>query len=292
MSASFIAEISSNHNQDSERVHRFIDLAAEIGCSAIKFQLFRIDQLFAPEILSRSEKHRARRLWELPLEWLPMIADHCRQRRIRFGCTPFYLDAVTQLLPYVDYFKIASYELPWHDLLRECAATGKPIMLSTGLADEYEIKQAISVLDEAGCHDLTLFHCKSLYPVSPEACNLAAIASLRRILALHPGIASQSLGWSDHSVQDSVIYRAVHCWGVDTVEFHLDLDGKGTEFALGHCWIPQRIKKVIADIRAGENADGDGQLGPSVMEVEERLWRADPVDGLRPVTVLRHRSRD
>ena len=71
----FVAEVSSNHHRDLERCFRFIDTSAAIGCSSVKFQLFKVDELFAPEILSKSEKHRQRRQWELPAEFLPVLAE-------------------------------------------------------------------------------------------------------------------------------------------------------------------------------------------------------------------------
>ena len=119
----FIAEASSNHGRDLDRARAFVDAAADAGCDAVKFQLFKIDRMFAPEILSRSAKHRARAEWELPLEHLAPLAEHCSARNIQFSCTPFYLDAVEELAPYVDFLKVASYELLVTDLLEACAAT-------------------------------------------------------------------------------------------------------------------------------------------------------------------------
>ena len=77
---------------------------AEIGCGAVKFQLFKIDQMFAPEILAQSAKHRARREWELPVSFLGPIAERCKARGVQFICTPFYLKAVEELLPHVAAF--------------------------------------------------------------------------------------------------------------------------------------------------------------------------------------------
>ncbi len=74
----FVSEVSSNHNRDLERCLAFIDESARVGCGAVKFQLFRIDEMFAPEILKRSARHAARREWELPLEFVPRIAERCR----------------------------------------------------------------------------------------------------------------------------------------------------------------------------------------------------------------------
>ena len=122
----FIAEVSSNHHRDLTRSFDFIDSASRVGCTAVKFQLFKIEQLFSPEILERSEKHRKRKEWELPLEFVPKLAQRCIEVGVEFSCTPFYLDAVVELEPYVDFYKIASYELLWDNLLAACAGTGKP----------------------------------------------------------------------------------------------------------------------------------------------------------------------
>ena len=93
----------------------------DIGCDGVKFQLFRIDELFAPEILRKSAQHRARKDWELPEVFLEPIAQRCRERELEFGCTPFFLEAVPILAPFVDFLKIASYELLWDDLIAACA---------------------------------------------------------------------------------------------------------------------------------------------------------------------------
>lgn len=71
------------------------------------------------------------------------------------------------------------------------------------------------------------------------------------------------------------------------IEFHLDLEGQGAEFGAGHCWLPQPMRELIASVRAGFHADGDGEVGPVASELEEREWRADPGDGLRPTRSTR-----
>ena len=276
----FVAEVSSNHSRDLDRCLAFVDASADAGCSGVKFQLFRLRELFAPEILEASEKHRAREAWELPLDFLPPIVERSRERGLDFLCTPFYLDAVDELLPFVDAYKIASYELLWSDLLRECAATGKPVILSTGMATLPEISGAVSVLRDSGCANLTLLHCVSGYPTPREQCNLAAIGTLRRDFDC-------SVGWSDHSVDHAVVQRAVHRWGAEMIEFHLDLDRCGAEYGAGHCWLPEQIAPVIADVRAALEADGNGEKVPAPAELTDRDWRADPVDGLRPLRAIR-----
>ena len=101
-----IAEISSNHNGDLDRAKKMISLASRYGFDAVKFQVFKIDKLFAEEILSKSKEHSDRRKWELPLDFIPHLAEYCRQEGMQFGCTPFYLEAVDFLNPFVDFFKV------------------------------------------------------------------------------------------------------------------------------------------------------------------------------------------
>jgi sialic acid synthase SpsE len=280
MNPVFIAEASSNHARDLSRALAFVDAAADAGCDAVKFQLFKIDRMFAAEILSKSEKHRARREWELPLAHLEPLAERCFQRGIQFSCTPFYLEAVEELRPFVNFYKIASYELLVAPLLEAAAKTGKPIVLSTGMATMDEIKSAAETLKRAGAKDITLLHCVSAYPTPPEEANLSAISAIR----VATGCA---VGWSDHTRKPSVIERAVHRWGASVVEFHLDLDGQGAEYAAGHCWLPEEIAPVIARIRESFAADGEGFKGPQPSELADREWRADPADGMRPLRHIR-----
>ena len=109
----FIAEVSSNHNRDLGRMKELIYASKDAGCTGIKFQLFKIDELFSPEILSRSLAHRKRKDWELPAEYIPELFMLSKSLNLLFGCTPFYIEAVAELEPYVDFYKIASYELLW-----------------------------------------------------------------------------------------------------------------------------------------------------------------------------------
>ena len=276
MGVQFIAEVSSNHSRNLKRCLDFIDCSASIGCDAVKFQLFKIEELFAPQVLAVNENLRRRKEWELPVSFLPELADRCREKSIQLSCTPFYLEAVDELLPFVDFFKIASYELLWNDLLVTCAQTSKPVILSTGMASLDEVCGAVTVLRNAGCSDLTLLHCVSGYPAPPQECNLSVIETLRSATGC-------PVGWSDHSVSAGVISRAISRWGACAVEFHLDLDGAGDEFATGHCWLPEQVGTLISEIRIGEGADGDGIKKPSPKELPDREWRADPEDGLRPL---------
>jgi N-acetylneuraminate synthase len=276
----FIAEASSNHDRDLGRALAFVDAAADAGCDAVKFQLFKIDRMFAPEILRRSEKHRARKQWELPLSHLAPLAERCLVRGIQFSCTPFYREAVEELRPFVAFYKIASYELLVTPLLQACAATGKPIVLSTGMATMDEIAAAANTLKRAGATDITLLHCVSAYPTPAAEANLSAIAAIRDATGC-------KVGWSDHTRRPAVIERAVHRWGASVVEFHLDLEGEGAEYAAGHCWLPEEIAPVISRIRESAVADGTGFKGPQPSELADRDWRADPSDGMRPLRAIR-----
>jgi len=276
----FIAEVSSNHSRDIDRAIEFIDSASKVGCDAVKFQLFKIEKLFAPEILENSKQHRDRKQWELPLEFLPILSNRCKEKGIQFSCTPFYLDAVRELEFYVDFYKIASYELLWDDLLIACALTGKPVIISTGMANLDEVKHAVEVLRNNNCEP-TVLHCTSAYPTPYKEANLSAIETIRKSVGCE-------VGWSDHTVDPGVVHRAIHKWDAKVIEFHLDLEGKGEEFSAGHCWLPEQIGSVIKQVRHAEDADGDGVKEPVPSEMSDRLWRTDPSDGLRPFKSIRN----
>jgi sialic acid synthase SpsE len=285
----FIAEVSSNHNRDINRMKQFIAVAKDIGCSGVKFQLFKIEELFAPEILANSEVHRKRREWELSEDLIPELATHAHSLGLTFSCTPFYLAAVDVLVPYVDFYKIASYELLWLDLLEKCAKTGKPVVFSTGMATLPEVSIALDSLVKAQCEKITILHCNSAYPTPVADANLASMRSLYDICRKYQTVDNLriEIGYSDHTVSPAVIYRAVNKYGAEFVEFHLDLDGSGEEYTAGHCWLPEQISEVISNINSGIQADGNGEFGPSPSEIPDREWRADPSDGLRPLKLIR-----
>src|SRR5262249_12167839 len=159
-----------------------------------------------------------RSTWELPVAHLAPLAERAKQRGIQFSCTPFYLEAVKELEPYVAFYKIASYELLWHGLLEACAKTGKPVIISTGMRTMPESTAAVAALKRARCTDITALHCVSAYPAPPEEANLSAIGAIR-------DATNVPVGWSDHTRSPAIIERAVHRWGATVVEFHLDLDG-------------------------------------------------------------------
>ena len=280
-----VAEASSNHGSHLARALELVAGAAKAGFDAVKFQLFRVAELFAPEVLQASPEHRAREQWQLPAAFIPELAAAARSQGIEFSCTPFSLPAVAELAPHVDFLKVASYELLWDDLLRECARTGLPLVVSTGMANLAEVDHAVEVVLSEGCEHLTLLHCVSAYPTPTAEANLGAIATLRE----HTGL---PVGWSDHTNDPAVIHRAVHRWGASFVELHLDVDGQGAEFGPGHCWLPETAGPLIKHLRAGIESDGHGRKEPAPSEQPDRIWRADPSDGLRPLLEERARWRD
>lgn len=276
----FIAEVSSNHHQNIQRCFDFIETAANIGCDAVKFQLFRLEELFAPEVLNASAEHQRRKAWELPTSFIPKLRAHCDANDIAFCCTPFYLQAVDELAPYVHSLKIASYELLWDDLLIACANTGLPIILSTGMANFDEIDKAVRVLNEYNAPDVTLLHCVSAYPTPENECNLSVIRNFKERYGC-------KAGWSDHSKATSVLNRAIHYWQADCVEFHMDLDQQGAEYGAGHCWLPEEIAPIIQAYKRSNILDGNPNKTYSASEAPDRDWRADPSDGLRPLKKIR-----
>ncbi|CAN2170726.1 SpsE Sialic acid synthase [Candidatus Nanopelagicaceae bacterium] len=277
----FIAEVSSNHNNDLDRSLRLIDAAKFAGFDAVKFQMFKIEELFSKEAFTAKPFLKDREKWELPDEFVPVLSKYAHEVGLEFSCTPFYLDAVEKLAPYCDFLKIASYELLWLELASKCAATGLPLIISTGMADLEEVDKAVNnVRTEYPAVDLVLLHAVSSYPAPVAECNLMAIQTMAKRYGL-------GVGWSDHTVSVGVINRAVHKFGAIAVEMHIDTDGEGFEFGSGHCWLPEESKSMIASIREGQSTDGDGVKQPVTAEIVERVWRADPIDGLRPLAETR-----
>ena len=117
--------------------------------------------------------------------------------------------------------------------------------------------------------------------------NLKSIVYLKKKIRQNYKFKNINIGYSDHSKLPGVIYRACNKYDAKIIELHLDLDGKGSEFGPGHCWLPLETAEIIKNIQIGLEADGDGNLQPKSSEKNERLWRADPIDGLRPTKKIR-----
>jgi len=272
MATKFIAEIGSNHNRDIVRTLELINKAKNIGAWGVKFQLFRAKKLYSPEFKTQIKKMKK---WELPKNFINLIKMRCQELDLKFICTPFDLEAVDFLKDHIDIFKIGSYEFLYTDLIEAVINTGHPWIISTGMAT---FSQMAGVVEkESNNPPCALLACNSNYPAEPENCNLGIISKMKNYFF------RCLVGWSDHTVEPGVIYKAVSL-GAKMIEFHFDLeDGKGFESKIGHCWKPSQIKDVIYNIKIGEIA---GQANNS-NETEAKKWRTDPKDGMRPLREFR-----
>jgi sialic acid synthase SpsE len=275
-----IAEISSNHNGDLGRAKELVRGAAEAGANAVKFQLFTVGELFDESALTTFPNLRERSKWELPRDFIPILREEATSAGMEFGCTPFDLDSARFLVGNIDFFKIASYELLWHDLVRSCAISGLPVILSTGMSTEIEVHQAVDAFLSTGSTDLSILHCVSSYPAAAEDANLSVIPTLRERFKF-------PTGWSDHSHDFGTVLRAAFRWSADILELHFDLDGTGAEAESGHCWLPEELAQLTTALKNGLEADGIGLKQPALSELHDREWRADPSDGLRPLLETR-----
>lgn len=301
LSCRFIADIGSNHCQDFLRCLKLIDAAKDIGCWGVKVQLFKADKLYTPEFIPRNIKDR-----EMPDEWIPKLAKYCKARGIKFGGTPFDLEAVKVLSPHVDFLKISSFDLLRKDLIEECAKTGIDLIISTGSATGYEVLCAMETFydNRVKCSENALnprvhtqkiyfLHCISDYPTKIEHCHLFKINALDYwISSFWWPKEDVDIGWSDHTCNTNVIYEA-YLRGAKIIEFHLDLnDKKGAEYRYGHCYTPEHIRSTIYEIQE-EIRRYDRDITKEHMDkktIEAREWRADPEDGLRPMKSMRNKK--
>ena len=276
MKTKFIAEIGSNHLNNFNRITRLIRTAKEIGCWAVKFQLFSGDQLYASEFKKQIKKMDE---WQLDIALLPFIKSECQKQDIKFICTPFDLKAIDILSSYVDYFKVGSYENQWLDLIKAIAETNKPWILSAGMLSTLELLELELFIEKEITQNTPkiVLHCNSNYPAKPENCTLDRIWELKKYFS------HCSIGWSDHTVEPGVIYKAIGL-GARFIEFHFDLDEFfGNESEIGHVWPTSKIGKVIRNVKVGELAIKSYNTN----EDEAKKWRTDPNDGLRPLIKYR-----
>lgn len=276
----FIAEVGSNHNLSLKRCYKIITEAKNSGATAVKFQHFKLEKLFSSKAKNYKKIAKEIKKRELPDKFIPKIFNYCKKIRIKFGCTPFDLESVDLLKEYVDFFKISSYELNWKQLIEKCSKIKKPLIISTGAANIKDIKKVIKILKKNNHKNYSLLHCVSNYPAKPTNCNLKSILYLKKVFKC-------KVGWSDHTKEPLIIYSAIRKFNSEIVEFHFDLDKKGWEFKEGHCWLPHEIKKVITYLKSEKKIDGEFNKTISKSEFNERKYKADPSDGLRPLKKVR-----
>jgi N-acetylneuraminate synthase/N,N'-diacetyllegionaminate synthase len=267
-----IAEAGSNHDGDFEQAKRLIDIAADAGADAVKFQAFKADTFILKELGGgfdavspgeNAERIKAVDRVSLPREWLPELAAYARKNNLHFLCTPFDFEAVDLLLDIgVPAVKIASCDLTHHPLLAYVAEKGVPIILSTGMSTLEEIGEALGVIKEYGNPPVALLHCVAEYPTPPENVNLRAIELIRDEFGV-------MVGFSDHTLGISAPIAAA-ALGAVIIEKHFTIDrtleGPDHLYALE----PDELKAMVAAIREVEQAMGEMKKEPVGYEPEER----------------------
>jgi len=198
-----IAEAGSNHNGSLPQAKRLIDVAADAGADAVKFQLFRASRMYPRSAGVSGYLGSAVPIYdiiasmEMSYEWLPELAGYCESRNIAFLATPFDEDSADQLVPWVQAFKVASYEMTHIPLVRHVAAKGKPLIISTGTADIEEVEQTVVECRNAGNREIALLQCTAAYPAPLDALNIRALTTLSARFGVPSGL-------SDHS-RDPVV---------------------------------------------------------------------------------------
>ena len=247
-----IAELSANHNGVLARALETIDAAVGCGADAIKLQTYTADTMTndcdRPEFLIKGGLWDGYKLYDLykwaetPFEWHQAMFQHARKRGITVFSTPFDETAV-DLLESLDApaYKVASFEVTDLSLIRYIAGTGKPMIMSTGMASEIEIEEAVSTAREAGCKNLVLLHCISSYPAPMDQANLRQMAELARRFGTIPGL-------SDHTLGTTASVAAV-ALGACVIEKHFTLSradkGPDSEFSIE----PAEFEKLCQDTR-------------------------------------------
>jgi len=272
-----VAEMSANHNQEFDRAVETVRAAAEAGADAIKLQTYTADTMTI-----RSDKERFRigggTLWDgrslhdlyeeayTPWDWQPQLKAIAEDLGVLCFSTAFDPTAVDFLEEMgVPVHKVASFELVDIPLIEYMAQTGKPMILSTGMATQEEIEEAVAAARGAGASELLLLKCTSAYPAPPEAMNLRAIPHLAEAFGL-------PIGLSDHSLGIAAPVAAVAV-GACMVEKHFTLSredgGPDSAFSLE----PAEFAAMVEAIRAAESALEGDSLGGDAKEVASRAFR-------------------
>jgi sialic acid synthase SpsE len=266
-----IAEAGANHHRDWDTARRLVEVAAEAGADAVKFQTYSGRGIYSTKTpkfkyLEELTDQSPSELLEdiaLPREWQADLDAYARERGLHFFSTPFDHAAVEQLAALdVPVLKIASFEIVDVELIRAAAATGRPLIVSTGMAVYGEIEDALQAAAAAGAPAVGLMQCTSVYPAPADRINLRAMATMERAFGVPVGL-------SDHSLGIAVPIAAA-ALGAAFIEKHFTLDrtmtGPDHPFAVE----PDELKAMVTGIREAQAALGDGRkTGPSPEEREE-----------------------
>ncbi|GEO04644.1 sialic acid synthase [Adhaeribacter aerolatus] len=270
-----IAEMSGNHNQSLEKALAIVDAAAEAGAHALKLQTYTPDTMTiagAHTIQDEGSLWQGRELYDLykeaytPWEWHQAIFDRATQQGMVAFSSPFDETAVDFLESLaVPCYKIASFENTDLPLLKKVAATGKPVIMSTGVATLADIDEGVRTLQEHGCNQLILLKCTSTYPASPENTNLRTIPHLAQLFNLPVGL-------SDHTMGVGASVAAV-ALGACVIEKHFTLSraegGVDAAFSLE----PYELKLLVTEAERAFLALGKIQYGVQKAEQKSRLFK-------------------
>lgn len=267
-----IAEMSGNHNQSLERALAIVDAAADCGVQALKLQTYTADtmtidsaegEFFIDDPNSLWQGNSLYKLYQqayTPWEWHKPIFDRCREHGILGFSTPFDESAVDFLESLdVPCYKIASFEMTDLQLIRKVAATGKPMIISTGMAMVAEIDETVRTARQAGCQDIVLLKCTSTYPAKPENTNLLTIPHMKDLFACQVGL-------SDHTMGIGVSVASV-ALGATVIERHFTLSradgGVDSPFSLE----PTEMKALVTECKQVYQALGQVSYGPTKGEL-------------------------
>ncbi len=295
-----IAEIGLNHNGKVDLALRLVDAAARAGVSAVKLQLFEADRLVAAESPSLAHVADASlrevfRRFELDAAACATLVARARSLGLAVIVTPFDLGAVQQCVDLgVDALKIASGDLTHVGLIEAAAATGLPVVLSTGLSTEPDVTRALDWARRAGAHDVALLHCVSAYPTPDDQQNLRAVATLASTFDVPVGLSDHGMG------RDAALLACA--LGAVLYERHLHLPGTDAiDAAVSSS--PDELADIVRAVARGRAALGEGQRRPMPAELPNleasrrglyatrslaagHVVTADDVVALRPVRTL------
>ncbi|MBX0290146.1 pseudaminic acid synthase [Hymenobacter sp. HSC-4F20] len=271
-----IAELSGNHNQDLNRGLAIVDAMAAAGAHAIKLQTYTADTMTLPGAYRIDDPNSlwyGRELHELyqeahtPWEWHKPLFDRARQHGMLAFSSPFDETAVDFLETLdVPAYKIASFENTDWPLLRRVAATGKPVIMSTGASQLSEVAEAVQVLREAGCRELVLLKCTSTYPATPQNTNLRTLPHFQQLFP------DALVGLSDHTMGVGAAVAAV-ALGACVVEKHVTLrradGGVDSAFSLE----PEEVAQLVTETERAWQALGQVQYGVQRAEEKSRLYK-------------------
>jgi len=263
-----IAEAGSNHNNDLSMAKKLINVAADAGVDAVKFQTFRAETMYPEESGAANYLDTSESLYdlvesmEMPYDWIPELHDHCRRRGVHFLSTPTDRRAVDELEEYVPAYKIASFTMSHHSFLEYVAKKNKPVILSTGAHEMSEVEEAVETLQSAGLDDLVVLQCVSSYPAPIESMNVRVIERFMREFNLPSGL-------SDHTLDPTITPTAAVAVGANVVEKHFTLDknleGPDHSFALE----PEELDEMVSAIRKTESTLGTDEK--TVLPVESEM---------------------